>query len=87
VSSSGVDKQLPGKQCAALVAKGVSQFFFACLSVCISAAPTGRIFVTFYIGDFLRKSIEKPQAFLTADKNIGHFARRLKSFCMKYFAA
>jgi len=37
------------------------------------SAPTGRIFVKFYICRFFRKSVEKIQVSLKFDKNKGHF--------------
>jgi len=46
-------------------------------SECISAAPSGRFFVKFDVG-YIEKFVEALHIRLTSDKNIGHFAWRLK---------
>ena len=48
-----------------------------CLFVDIVTVPTGRIFVTFDIGDSL-KSVEGIKSRLQSDKNIGRFTWRLE---------
>jgi hypothetical protein len=42
---------------------------FVCLSACISAGPTGSIYVRFDIEDFFGKLSRKSKFFLKSDKN------------------
>ena len=44
------------------------------LSARNNSAPTGRIFVKFYISVFFRKSVQKIQVSLKSDKNDGYCA-------------
>ena len=44
-----------------------------CLSACNSLAPSGRIFMIFYIGGLYGKCLEKIQMCLKSCKNVGHF--------------
>jgi len=49
-----------------------------CLSACINAVPTGRIFVKIWYWELLRKSVDKLQIWLKSDKSIRYFTWRPK---------
>jgi hypothetical protein len=56
--------------------KDPNTFMTAPLSACISSAPSGRIFVEFYIMDLYETLLTKFQVCLKSDWNIGYYTRR-----------